>query len=612
MAGSKFGRNSIERVGMNNNPFTVSSPEMMDAAEMRRLYVPLAEDFEIGDTGHIFIHGHRGCGKSMMLRLMAPDCKTLELNCQTTELPYLGIYASIKSTDLDIIEFDRIKNQYAGVVLAEHALCLFIASKALQSLREHTGTALQNEAARGELASFLEKTVLKRLGEDSGVLHNQKPIESAIDAIDSKYSEFMDYMRQLSLTENYTPFQGRVVGYREFLFPLCSGLTTLSCLPTGKPVYILLDDSDNLNAVQTQVLNTWISYRTGAKVSFKVSTQLGYKHYRTSSGQRIEAPHDFKEVNISTIYTGGAAKGTYPSWVEEIVTKRLKENGINVSAKEFFAEAKEQEDAISKIKDELKKKWTQEGRGFRPGDDATRYARPDYIKGLGGNSKQTRTYLYAGFDQLVHISSGIIRYFLDDAASMYAEEYKVAQSKGKAGELITLQSIRPSIQDQVVRDSADALMIDNLDKLSDEVEYVPGGETVQEDFRHLRNLIQALGGVFQQILLSERSERRIFSIALSDAPSSEVMKILKLGVRHGFLYEGTIGSKDGRSRTRRFVLTRRLAPMFKLDPTGFAGYLFVTNDFLQSALMNPARTVRDFESLRLGVVESGQIQLEFT
>lgn len=596
---------------MNNNPFTVSSPEMMDAAEMRRLYVPLAANFEIGDAGHIFVHGHRGCGKSMMLRLMAPDCKTLELNCQLTQLPYLGIYASIKSTDLDIAEFDRIKNQYAGVVLAEHALCLFVASKALQSLREHTGNALQSEAARTELASFLEKTVLKRLGEKVADSHSQHPLESAIEAIDSKYSEFMDYMRQLSLSEQYTPFQGRVVGYREFLFPLCASLTSLSCLPTGKPVYILLDDSDNLNAVQTQVLNTWISYRTGAKVSFKISTQLGYKHYKTSSGQRIEAPHDFKEVTISTIYTGGAAKGAYPSWVEEIVTKRLKENGINASAKEFFPEAKEQEEEIEKIKDALKAKWEQEGRGFRPGDDATRYARPDYIKGLGGSSKQTRTYLYAGFDQLVHISSGIIRYFLDDAASMYAEEFKVVQAKAKTGEIVALQSIRPSIQDQVVRDSADALMIDNLDKLSEEVECGEASTSEKEEFRYLRNLIQTLGGVFQQILLSDRSERRVFSIALSDTPSAEVMKILKLGVRHGFLYEGTIGSKDGRSRTRRFVLTRRLAPMFKLDPTGFAGYLFVTNDFLHSALTNPARAVRDFESSRLGIIESVQAQLEF-
>ena len=608
---------------MSNNPFTVSSPEMMDAAEMRRLYVPLAENFEIEDQGHVFVHGHRGCGKSMMLRLLAPDCKALELDCKIKDLPYLGLYASIKSTDLDIAEFERIKNQFAGTVLAEHSLCLFLASKVLQSLKEHTGIELDNEVAREELRPFLNKMVLSRLvGLDSNasllptVSIDGDPLLDAIEAIDARYSEFMDYMRQLSLTEEYVPFRGKVVGYREFLFPLCSSLTSLSFLPLGKPVYILLDDSDNLNAIQTQVLNTWISYRTGPKVSLKISTQLGYKHFRTSANQRIESPHDFKEVNISTIYTGGLAKGKFPAWVEEIVTKRLAENGIDISARNFFPVAKAQEEAIEKIKEELKTKWAQEGRGFRPNDDATRYARPDYIKSLGGTSKQGSTYLYAGFDQLVHISSGIIRYFLDDAASMYAEELKVNQEKSNGLTPVKIQSIRPAIQDQVVRDSADSLMIDNLDKLFDEAD---GGSVStgqigsKDDFKQLRNLIQALGGVFQQILMSDRSERRVLSIALSDTPPDEVMRILKLGVRHGFLYEATIGSKDGRSRTRRFVLTRRLAPMFKLDPTGFAGYLFVHSAFLQSALANPARTVRDFEQSRLGAVgDDSQTILEFT
>ena len=133
---------------MSNNPFAVSSPEMMDAAEMLRLFVPLAENFEIDAPGHVFIHGHRGCGKSMMLRQMTPDCMMLSSDKPLNNLPYLGLYATIKSTDLDLSDFERINNQYAGLVLAEHSLSLFVASKVLQSLNEHTGEALNNEAAK--------------------------------------------------------------------------------------------------------------------------------------------------------------------------------------------------------------------------------------------------------------------------------------------------------------------------------------------------------------------------------------------------------------------------------------------------------------------------------
>lgn len=601
---------------MTHNPFTVSSPEMMDAAEMRRLYVPLAENFEIEDQQHVFVHGHRGCGKSMMLRLMAPDCKMIELKCAITDLPYLGVYAPIKSTDLDIAEFGRINNQFAGIVLAEHSLCLFLASKVLQSLKNYTANSLKTLQSQTVLMPFLKKMVLSRLAwsDDHAITMDldSNPLDLALEAIDAKYNEFMDYMRSLSLTEKYLPFSGKVIGYREFLFPLCSSLTTLSILPRDKPVYVLLDDADNLNAIQTQVLNTWVSYRTGPKVSFKISTQLSYKHYRTSANQRIEAPHDFKEVNISTIYTGGISKGSYPEWVSAIVSKRLKEHEILSSVREFFPVAQDQEDEINRIKDELKRKWENEGRGFRPGDDATRYARPDYIKKLLGTSKQGSTYLYAGFEQLVHISSGIVRYFLDDAASMYAEESKILISKLGDQNEINVKFINPKIQDRVVRDSADDLMIRNLDRLHDEADSGQEQFGSKDDFKQLRNLIQALGGIFQKILLSDRSERRVFSIALSDIPHEETMRILKLGVRNGYLYESTIGSKDGLSRTRRFVLSRRLAPVFKLDPTGFAGYLFVTSSLLQSAIQNPARAIREFEQGRLGsVISDHQIALDF-
>lgn len=605
---------------MKSNPFTVSSPEMMDAAEMRRLYVPLAEDFEIDDPGHVFVHGHRGCGKSMMLRLLAPDCKFIELDKPLKDLPFLGIYATIKSTDLDIAEFERVKDQYAGIVLAEHSLSLFLASKLLQSLRDHTGDYLKSEEAKRELDIFLQTFVFQRLmlSIESNLVVEQRisdPLKYAIDAIDSKYGEFIDYFRQLSLageSKEYMPFRGRVVGYREFLFPLCASITELSCMPNSVPLYILLDDADNLNSLQTQVLNTWVSYRTGNKVSFKISTQLGYKHYRTTGNQRIEAPHDFKEVNISTIYTGGASKGSYPKWVEDIISKRLSGHGIDVDAKCFFPAAAAQEDAINAIKEKYKADWESTGKGYRPTDDATRYARPDYIKSLMGTSKQGRTYLYAGFEQLVHISSGIIRYFLDDAASMYAAEAKLTQVKSGNQNFSKVTCIRPMIQDQITRDSADALMIDNLDKLLEEAELDLENSASKDEFKQLRNLIQALGGIFQAILFSDRSERRVFSIALSDNPSDEITRILKLGVKHGYLYDGAIGSKDGRWRTRKYVMTRRLAPTFKLDPTGFAGYLFVTSDLLRTAIQSPVRAIREFEQNRLGtVIKDGQLTLEF-
>ncbi|MBI5329210.1 MAG: hypothetical protein HZB71_01200 [Betaproteobacteria bacterium] len=598
---------------MSPNPFAVSSPEMMDAADMNRLFVPLSENFEIDAPGHVFIHGHRGCGKSMMLRQMAPDCLMLSQNKTLVDLPYLGLYATIKSTDLDLTDLERISNQYAGLVLAEHSLSLFVASKVLQSLRDHTGNALSCDLIKRSIEKLCSQFVINKLlsaGADiAGITDtktSQDVLKQSILAIDDVYGLLSSYLRKVGISDNYTPYSGPLVGYRDFLFPFLCELTQLECMPK-KPIYLLLDDADNLSLIQTQVLNNWVSFRTGNKVSFKISTQRGYKTWRTTTKQRIESPHDFKEVDISTIYTGKHSNAAYPKWVADVVTKRLEEQGVKVSVRDYFPQDNEQEEAINELARQHKDNWEKEGKGFRPGDDAYRYARPDYIKGLG--AKQMRTYSYAGFDQLVHISSGIVRYFLDNAAAMYGEEMKLRLSSTSQASNIFIELISPSIQDAVVRNSADTLFFGAFDKLLKDATEDQDAASAHH-FKQLRNLIQSLGGIFQAILLSDRSERRVFSIALSETPPDDVLNILELGVRHGYLYEAAIGTKDGRGRTRRFVMTRRLAPLFKLDPTGFSGYLFVTNQLLQTAMQNPNRTISEFESGRLGKVVDAQMSLE--
>lgn len=131
---------------------------------------------------------------------------------------------------------------------------------------------------------------------------------------------------------------------------------------------------------------------------------------------------------------------------------------------------------------------------------------------------------------------------------------------------------------------AESFMMADFDKLSSEKNVEPRHE---EQFLQLRNLIHALGGAFHEMLISDRSERRAFSIAFSDAPDREVLGVFKLGVQYGYIHESSIGNKEGTGRTRMFVLSRRLTPFFMLDPTGFAGYKFVTNAAIKEAILKP-------------------------
>jgi hypothetical protein len=159
---------------------------------------------------------------------------------------------------------------------------------------------------------------------------------------------------------------------------------------------------------------------------------------------------------------------------------------------------------------------------------------------------------------------------------MYAEVQSISGDQ-------PITYIDSAIQDRVVREEAERFMVAEFDKLSEEnVELRQSGK-----FSQLRNLIHALGGAFHEILISDRSERRVFSVAFSDAPDRDVLMVFKLGVQYGYFHEASIGNKDGTGRTRMFVLSRRLAPFFTLDPTGFAGYWFVTNAAMREAIMRP-------------------------
>ncbi len=64
-----------------SNPFTVQTPEDIPAEEAYGLFVPVFGDFpKIPGTGHVFVNGPRGCGKSMIFRYLQPDCQLIAKN----------------------------------------------------------------------------------------------------------------------------------------------------------------------------------------------------------------------------------------------------------------------------------------------------------------------------------------------------------------------------------------------------------------------------------------------------------------------------------------------------------------------------------------------------
>jgi hypothetical protein len=559
------------------SPFEYTTPEAIPAQDVVDLFVPVfGEYYNVPNVGHTFIHGPRGSGKSMMFRYMSPECQCIAHKKKIKDLEYYAIHIPIKEGQLDKTDLTLLENKHGEALLNEHFMVINFAIKIFEKLCEMKFISSPGEVkvlkeyyenSFSKLLAYSGWENAKQLPDD---IKNLREIFSHMKEVCSQINkEFtIKFLYQLIGSEGPRSYNGAIFTFSDFLLPVLKKIKELSFMPKC-PIYLLVDDADNLNKMQSKILNTWVSMRTSKNVSFKISTQLNYKTYQTINNSRIDTPHDYSEINISDIYT--SKKSLYEKRVKEAVEKRLKKFCCSdFSADKFFPVDIDQEEKIKKIFDKYKKE--------KEYDYAYRYARPDFMKSLKGN---LNTFSYAGFSSLVNISSGVMRHFIDFAHRMYT--LQIAKSGDNS-----VTHIDPSIQNQEIKDYSSWFFDENFSKLREDAS---NSADDISDFDKLRNLIDALGGTFHLILFSEATERRVFSFALQDEPNDQLRKILNLGVQNGYFQKSLIGNKMGTGKSQLYILNRLLAPYFKLDPSSFAGYKFVTCDVLSEALHNPRRVV---------------------
>jgi hypothetical protein len=593
------------------NPFAVKTPENLAAEEVVELFVPYPEYDNLQVAGHQFLHGHRGSGKSMMLRMLLPDCQMRARRCGFTELPFLGVYISVKATDINSPEYTRLELEPGGFVLSEHVLVGKMLSAFFVTLRDHCGFEGATGLDAAALRKFISDSLFKRLAnagwepmgpeELADKMSVLELLNITIDVIDKIQAHTTKYVKSRAFTREVIPYRGPLLGFYDVLLPVFADIAKCAFFPS-QSIYLLIDDADNLSLQQTKVLNSWVSYRSTNVVSLKISTQLNYKTRSTSSDMMIEAPHDFSEINFTSVHTG-SVKEQYPKLVAEIVRRRLVRFGLpDPHPEQFFPEDVNQVSEIASIAAELREKWAiNPTGGFRPGDDAYRQARPEYIRRLSSGAKQGARYKYSGFEQLVHISSGIIRFFLEPAARMFADQ------QTKNGDNV-VSVIDPEIQDDAIRQQSNELLLKKFEELKTDMGATDATGKPPAELEKLSNVINGIGSLFQaHIMDGTASQRRVFSFTLSDSPPEEVRKILRLGVNYGFFYLDSIGKKSGMGREELYVLSRRLAPAFKLDPVGFSNHLSVTSAFIADIAERPTAFVnrlrRDGVANALGVYQ---------
>lgn len=590
---------------MISNPFEIKTPEQNSAKDIVELFVNVFTDFkQVLEKGHTFLNGPRGSGKSMMFRYIMPDCQKIANSIDIKLLNFYSIYVPIKLTSINIPDLGRLEH-HAKIILNEHLFSTYVVSQAFSSLIEVFGDSINNYTS--EFRLFYQNDFLRIISYsgyksstkfDVDIADAENIVEHIANIVSDMNRECLRYCKSIALSKSSSiDYLGSIVDFMDFVYPLFLKLKELSLFPKNKPFFILIDDAGYLNTVQTQVLNTWVSYRTTKDICFKISTQLDYKTHLTINGKRIDSPHDYSEINISTVYS--SSKSHYNDRIRDIVKKRLlKYLNMDIDAESYFPENIEQKQAIEKVYNQLKKENFDPNRNYAGGDAARRYAVPEYIKNLQQKHKSGFNFSYAGFNQLVAISSGIIRHFLAPAQEMFS------QAVISNEENIPL-FISDSIQDRTIKKYSNDFLKDEFDKIrKDTAESMDNLIKAEK----LYNLIDSLGELFHKILVSNASERRVFSIALTDKPDEELRVVLEMGEQYGYLHKSTIGNKQGTGRNRLYILSRILAPHFKLDPTSFAGYQFMDSSTLKIAMTDKARFLRAF-SKKINKQEDSQPSL---
>lgn len=573
------------------NPFRVHTPESLSAEEVVKLYVSEMPGADaIHSAGHTMVVGSRGTGKSMMLRYLEPDCQLLIQDgkslARINDIAYYSLYVTIKQTDLIYPELESLEGTFADRPVNEHFLILILVWKAVSRCIDQGTLEFAKENEFDKESSKLFRLLSRFI--DYG---EQKPrtdfdlFLSLVDYLADLHAASLQYLDEILADPDTTPkFDTVLLRFSTFLLPFLEAWVGLDGMPGARRLFIIIDDADYLNEMQTKILNTYVSTRQSS-IFFKIASEIyQYKTFNTLDGRRIEVPHDFAEINTVDIYTSNNTRG-YEARLTRIIDKRLElynfdksKTGRIANAEQFFPEDGKQKSEISKLKRDISTGAHKVISGAsRPRDNAYRYAIPEYIRLLGGDKKSRSSYSYSGYKQLVNISSGIPRYFLEAAYLMY--DRMKALHEGE------VTYIDPGVQNIVVREQAERIMMDELERLKLSDTHLDGSSATAV---LLHNLIISLGTFFQVSLLdAQATERRYFSFALSQTPTPELEKVLRFGVRNSMFTRTTIGRKEGFGRTHRYILTRRVAPYFTLDPNGFTAYQFLTNSALERMMHDP-------------------------
>lgn len=586
------------------NPFTVYSPEDITSEEFKDIFVKEHTWINALETPKdFFIYGIRGSGKSMLLNYLEFSHQLCYFENSLTRFfeedrrhKYIGITVHITREHLDTDRYELlIKNNFEEEnfirELCMNDLIMAVLYRILNTFIETKEMAEYINTIDSEQVKEFCKKMFDDLDKRSIHKLSFEQRHTNTELLTSLTEIFLNERSKITYYVN-DKFQIRDVAYKgnyssfDYMHSFITRIKKILSIEDFS-FYILLDNGDETKNTPQQCINFLISQRQHRDVNFKVAVKKG-TYWDTGN---IQWPHDYSQIDIDELYS--TQHTVYNSRIREIASKRLELAGIDVAVEDFFPESPTEKRLLQEIKSELKEKYEKEyNENYGDKNDAERSPKSDYIINRVSKYAQAELFRrlkktsksYAGFDNIVHLASGIIRQFLDICSYMFDEEVK-----RKGNEKIT--QINLETQNKVIKRYADDF-IDELERTYKRLEREENFEEAKR-YKDLYILIEALGNYYKERLRNpELKEPRVFTFTLKDpGEDPEIEEILEIGV-NGIGLTGSYfqtywySSKIGLGKYRGYAFNRRLCPRYGIDHISFRGRIELSTADLKSAIKN--------------------------
>ena len=280
---------------MSNNPFELVTASKLGAKEAIDLWCDDARLDRVKGKENCFINGHRGTGKSMLFRILQYDCQ--QIMHPEDQGEFLAVYIPVRDTEFITEEMELFQDDSQRGIISESHFCILVTFHLIKLLKNHLD--LMPDDSQEDFCLLARDSYMRafkfaiRNPEDLETINYNNFLSALSSALLDEQQAIAHYIG-LRMYQSAT-FDGPLFMFDTLLGPLADFIKH----KTGKTIYILIDDGDDLPESHTVVLNTWIARRRPSVV-FKISTMFGYKTYNTRSRSAIQHPHDFFQLDIAT------------------------------------------------------------------------------------------------------------------------------------------------------------------------------------------------------------------------------------------------------------------------------------------------------------------------